>query len=90
MIQQIVFAFVTLGAFGFAIFQFMRIRKIVLLGKEENISGNSAARWRNVFLVAFGQGKMFKRWVAGVFHLFIYVAFLLTQIELIEILIDEI
>ncbi|MEL6390985.1 MAG: (Fe-S)-binding protein, partial [Bacteroidota bacterium] len=34
------------------------------------------------------QKKMFKRWIPALFHLFIYVAFLFTQIELIEILID--
>ena len=31
---------------------------------------------------------MFKRWIPALFHGFIYVAFLLTQIELIEILVD--
>ena len=36
----------------------------------------------------FGQKKMFKRWIPAIFHLFIYVAFLFTQIELIEIFID--
>lgn len=39
-------------------------------------------------LVAFGQKKMFKRITPAILHLFIYVAFLLTQVELIEILID--
>jgi heterodisulfide reductase subunit C len=33
---------------------------------------------------------MFKRWIPAIFHLFIYVAFLFTQIELIEIIIDGI
>ncbi|MBT8221505.1 MAG: 4Fe-4S dicluster domain-containing protein, partial [Bacteroidia bacterium] len=56
--------------------------------KDENLELDSAKSWRNVALVAFGQGKMFKRWIPGIFHLFIYVAFILTQIELIEILID--
>lgn len=37
---------------------------------------------------SFGQKKMFKRWIPALFHLFIYVAFMLTQIELIEIMID--
>jgi heterodisulfide reductase subunit C len=31
---------------------------------------------------------MFKRWLPAVLHLFVYVAFLLTQLELIEIIID--
>jgi heterodisulfide reductase subunit C len=88
MIQQIVFILVTLAAVGFATWQFGKVRRNVLLGKDEVISGDSAQRWRNVFLVAFGQSKMFGNWVAGVFHLFIYAAFVITQIELIEIFID--
>ena len=45
-------------------------------------------RWKNVLLIAFGQKKMFKNLLPAIFHLFIYVAFLMTQIELIEIVID--
>lgn len=59
-----------------------------MLGKATDRSGDSAARWQNVVLVAFGQKKMFKNWIPAIFHLFIYVAFLFTQIELIEIIID--
>ena len=88
MIQQIIFILVTLFAVGYAVWQFGKVRRNVLLGKDEVISGDAGQRWRNVFLVAFGQGKMFGNWVAGVFHLFIYAAFVITQIELIEIFID--
>ncbi len=73
-------------AYGFR--QFMRIRRNILLGKDEKIDDNEGQRWKNVFLIAFGQKKMFKRWIPAIFHFFIYAAFLLTQIELIEILID--
>lgn len=51
-------------------------------------TGNASERWRNVLLIAFGQQKMFKRPLAALFHFFIYAAFLLTQIELIEIFVD--
>ncbi len=51
---------------------------------------NSNLRWKNVLLVAFGQKKMFKRFIPAVLHLFIYVAFLFTQIELLEIFVDGI
>lgn len=88
MLQQIAFVLVSILALGYAGRQFMKIRRNILLGKEEEISGDAGRRWRNVLLVAFGQQKMFKRWIPAVFHLFIYVAFLLTQIELIEIFID--
>lgn len=88
MIQPIVFIVVTIAAFGLAFVQYKRIRRNVLLGQDEAIEGPSSERWRNMLLVAFGQKKMFKNWIPAVFHLFIYVAFLLTQIELIEILVD--
>ncbi|MCB0610663.1 MAG: (Fe-S)-binding protein [Lewinella sp.] len=88
MIQQILFVLVAAFALGYAWLSFMRIRRNILLGQDEKIGGDTGQRWRNVLLVAFGQQKMFKRWIPAVFHFFIYAAFLLTQIELIEIFID--
>lgn len=86
--QQIIFAIVTIAAFGFAAKQFLKIRRNIFLGKDKDISDQSGDRWKNVLLVAFGQKKMFKRWIPAILHLFIYVAFLFTQIELVEILVD--
>ncbi len=88
MIQQIIFSVVTILALAYAFRQFMRIRRNILLGKDEKIDDKKGERWNNVFLIAFGQKKMFKRWIPAIFHFFIYFAFLLTQIELIEIFID--
>jgi len=90
MLQSILFIIITIIAFGYATKQFLKIRRNVLLGKDKDISDNSGERFKNVFLIAFGQKKMFKRWIPAVLHLFIYVAFLFTQIELIEILVDGI
>ena len=88
MIGQIIFAILSILTFGYAAFQFNKIRQNILLGQEEKIEGDISLRLKNMFLVAFGQQKMCKRFVPAIFHLFIYVAFLMTQIELIEILID--
>lgn len=66
----------------------MKVGRNIHLGREEYIGGNTAERWRNVFLVAFGQKKMFKNMIPAILHLFIYVAFVITQIELIEIFFD--
>jgi heterodisulfide reductase subunit C len=41
-------------------------------------------------LVALGQKKMFNRPIPAILHLFLYVAFVITQIELIEIIVDGI
>lgn len=88
MIQQITFIIIAIVALGYAARQFMRVRRNILLGQDEVISGNTGERLKNVFLVAFGQQKMFKRWIPAVFHFFIYAAFIITQVELIEIFID--
>lgn len=88
MLPILIFAIVTITAFGYAAKQFLLIRQKILLGKEVNLEGETSSRWRNVALVAFGQKKMFKRIVPALFHLFIYVAFLFTTLELLEILID--
>jgi len=87
-VQIIFFTLITLATFTLAGKQFYRIWKNIHLGKPEKISGDEAIRWRNVLLVAFGQQKMFKRVIPAVLHLFIYTAFLLTQVELLEIFID--
>lgn len=88
MIQQIIFILIAAVTFFFAYKQYSKIVRNIRLGKSEDISGNMGERIKNVALIAFGQKKMFKRWIPAVMHLFIYVAFLFTQIELIEILID--
>jgi heterodisulfide reductase subunit C/nitrate reductase gamma subunit len=90
MLQQLLFILVSAIAIGIAVRAFLRLRRNILLGQDEAIGGQTGQRWRNVLLVAFGQQKMFKRWLPAVLHLFIYVAFLLTQVELIEIFVDGI
>ena len=90
MIAQIIFILLAIAAFGFAGAQFMRIRQNILLGQDESVTGSTHQRWRNVLLVAFGQQKMFKNWLPAVLHFFIYAAFVITQLELAEILIDGI
>ncbi len=88
MIQQILFVLVLLLVGVFAFRKYARLYQNINLGQAESTEGPTGPRWKNVLLVAFGQKKMFKNWIPAIFHLFIYVAFLFTQIELIEILID--
>ena len=87
-IQQIIFLLVVVVTFRIAYKVYAAIYRNIHLGKDRVIEGGKGARWKNVFLIAFGQKKMFKRWIPAVLHLFIYVAFLFTQIELIEIIVD--
>lgn len=88
MLQQIAFILISVAAIGVAARAFGKVRRNILLGQDEEISGDTGQRWRNVLLVAFGQQKMFKRWIPAVLHFIIYAAFVITQVELIEIFID--
>ncbi len=87
-IQLIIFILLLLVTGYYAYRGYARVVKNIKLGADDDIISNRTARWKNVLLVAFGQKKMFKRWIPAILHAFIYVAFLFTQIEFIEILID--
>ena len=81
MIQQILFLIIAGGASFYAFRQFMAIRQAILLGQDEEVSGNSTERWRNALLVAFGQKKMFSNPLVAILHLFVYVGFIIINIE---------
>jgi hypothetical protein len=88
MIQSILFLLVAAVAGWYSWKGFSRVWRNIKLGRPEQVSGERGERWRNVALVALGQQKMFKNWLPAVLHLFIYVAFVITQVELIEIFVD--
>ncbi len=87
-LSQIIFFLLSAGVFFIAFKQFRAVYQNIKLGKDEVITGDTGWRVKNTLLVAFGQKKMFKRFIPAILHLFIYVAFLMTQVELIEIFID--
>ncbi|MFM7472296.1 MAG: Fe-S oxidoreductase, partial [Crocinitomicaceae bacterium] len=68
----------------------LKVRQNILLGRDVKRSDNTSERWRTMLLVAFGQKKMFSRPIAALLHLALYVAFVITQIELVEIIADGI
>lgn len=90
MLQSILFILVAATAGFFAWRGFRKVARNIHLGKPEVIADRPAERWRNVWLIALGQRKMFKLTLAAVLHLFIYVAFVITQVELLEVFIDGI
>jgi len=90
MLQSLIFLVVLAATGWFAWKGYGRVWRNIRLGKAEKIGGDTDARWRNVLLVALGQQKMFKNWLPAVLHLFLYVAFVVTQVELIEIFVDGI
>jgi len=90
MAEQIAFVVVLLTA-GYVLFKRIGfIRRNIRLGKTQDISDRPADRFRNLVLVAFGQKKMFKRPIPAILHLFVYVGFLVINIEVLEFIIDGI
>ncbi|WP_286746598.1 MULTISPECIES: 4Fe-4S dicluster domain-containing protein [unclassified Roseivirga] len=65
-----------------------QIRKNILLGRKESRTDQRPKRWKTMWLVAFGQKKMFKRIVPAFLHLLIYVGFLVINLEVLEFVID--
>lgn len=90
LIQQIIF----LAASAAAIFLFVRklaeMRRNINLGRQENINDQPARRWRNVWMLAFGQKKMFKKPLVALMHFVIYAGFLIINVEVLEIFVDGI
>ena len=88
MIQQIAFL-LTLGlAVYFIRKRVMFIRNNIRLGKKTVINDRAGERFQNMLLVAFGQKKMFKKFIPAILHLFIYVGFLVINLEVLEFVID--
>src|SRR5699024_12469941 len=67
-----------------------KIYKNSKLRKESDRSDQPRKRWRNMLLVAFGQKKMFKNPLVAILHLFVYLGFVIINIEMLEIIIDGI
>lgn len=87
-LSNIVFALVLTYAIWFFVRNMRKIVRNINLGKPVNRSDRPVERWKVMARVALGQGKMGVRPVAGILHLFVYVGFVLINIEVLEILID--
>jgi heterodisulfide reductase subunit C len=88
MISSIVFIILSVASFGFFAWNIGKIRSNIFLGREVNRTDNKSERWKVMTLVALGQKKMFARPIPAMLHMALYAAFVITQIELIEIIVD--
>ena len=87
-LDNILFAIVLFVGAGYFAINVKKIIRNIKLGKDINRSDNPSERWKNMALIALGQKKMFTRPVPAILHFVLYAAFIITQIELLEILID--
>ena len=90
IVQQILF--IAISAFAIWLFSrsIKKIRRNILLGRDEDYSDNPGKRWRNVLLLALGQKKMFRKPLVAILHFFIYAGFIIINIEVLEIILDGI
>lgn len=90
MISSVIFCLLLAGA----IFMFTRnarkIRRNILIGKDFTIDDHKAERWKTMLLVAVGQSKMVRRPLSAMLHIFVYVGFVLINIEVLEMFVDGI
>ncbi len=62
----------------------------IYLGKDDLKNDNPTQRWKNLFLLALGQKKMFRNPLVAVLHFFVYAGFIIINIEVLEIVLDGI
>lgn len=88
ILQQILFLALT----GVSVWLFSKnageIKRNIFLGLPEDLSDNPSARWKNLFLLALGQKKMFKNPLVAVMHLVVYGGFIIINLEVLEIVLD--
>jgi heterodisulfide reductase subunit C len=88
MIAQLIFT-TCLATSGYFMFKGVsRIMRNIQLGTAFTPQGDKKQRFKEMVLVAFGQKKMFARPIPAVLHLFVYLGFVIINIELLEIVID--
>ena len=78
--------------FSFSIFFFTRnilkLRRVILLGKDIDRSNRKLDRMKNMIRLALGQSKMVTKPISGILHVVVYIGFIIINIELLEIVID--
>lgn len=88
IVQQVLFAICLGAAILFFSKKVKEIRRNILIGLDEDLTDNPSQRWKNMLLLAFGQKKMFKNPLVAILHLFVYVGFVVINIEVLEIVLD--
>lgn len=89
-IDNIIFIIALIAGFGLFFKSLKEIYRNIQLGKKIDRTDNPSLRWQTMARVALGQSKMGKRPIAGILHMFVYVGFVIINIELLEIIVDGI
>jgi len=87
-LPSIIFGIILISSVSLFIINCNKIYRNIAIGKNINRFDNKKERFFKMLRLAFGQSKMFDKPLVGLLHLIVYVAFILINIELIEIIID--
>lgn len=90
ILPNLIFVALFTTAVAYACISFGKIWRNIQLGKAENRFDQPIERIKAMLLVALGQKKMFSRPIPAVLHLFVYIGFLIVNLEMLEIIIDGI
>jgi len=89
-IDNVIFLILLIAGFGLFAKSLKELYRNIKLGREIDRTDRKAERWAIMTRVALGQSKMVKRPIAGILHIFVYVGFVIINVELLEIIIDGI
>src|ERR1051326_5851409 len=87
-ISNVIFLLLLIAGVGLFFFNAKKIRRNILLGRDINRSDRKSERWKIMTLVALGQKKMFQKPIPAILHLFVYVGFVLINVEVLEMFVD--
>jgi ferredoxin len=89
-IGNIIFIILLITASSLFIFNLLKVIRNVNLGLDINRSDNPGERWKIMTRVALGQSKMAARPIPFLLHLFVYIGFVIVNLEVLDIAIDGI
>lgn len=87
-LDNIFFAVILALGVGYFTINVRKLIRNIKLGRDVDRSDNPGERWTNMAMIALGQKKMVKRPISGILHIFVYVGFVVINIEVLEIIID--
>lgn len=88
MVLQVIFLVIVIASIAVFSKNIRKIIRNIKLGRETNRSDRPVERLITMLKVAFGQSKMGKRPLAAIMHLFVYLGFVIINLEVLEIILD--
>ena len=88
-LPSILFAIIFFSALFFFVNNCKKIYRNINLGGSLDRFDNKKERFLKMIRLAFGQSKMLDKPIVGLLHLIVYVAFILINIELLEIVLNS-